>query len=121
MRVIGRVVIILVPVLFIFGLLRFAINSFQGNFVPSVEQYITWFENFPDIVGDFNDAINSYNSSTVQCAVTGSGNIFDVIGKMWCDSFGQFSDWFKHTVYLINVILSTPFRVLAWLFSIFII
>lgn len=118
MKVFLRIVTILIPVLFLVGLIRFMINGWEGDFVPSWGSFLAWFDSFPDVVADWNMAIRKFNASEVLCSV-GDGSFGDSWNYYWCSTWNSFANWFSGFSSLIGVILSVPFKVLGWFFSIF--
>lgn len=122
MKVAIKVVMFLVPVFVVLGLIRFWLNGFDGDFVPNMDTLTAWFQSFPDIGKDWNTAVSGFSASSSEvCPVTDPGNVFDVMGAFWCSSFGSFQVWFSAFGQVLSVILLTPFRVLGWLFGIFVI
>lgn len=118
MKIFLRIVTILIPVLFVIGLIRFMFNGWQGDFVPSWGSFMAWFDSFPDVAADWNAAIQRFNASSSLCVVSDDGfaGLWD---SFWCNTWNNFTGWFNGFSSLIGVILSVPFKVLGWFFTIF--
>lgn len=118
MKIFLRIVTILIPVLFVIGLIRFMFNGWNGEFVPSWGTFLAWFDSFPDVAGDWNAAIRRFNATSSQCPIS-DGSFAGYWNLFWCSTWNQFSSWFDGFSSLIGVILSVPFKVLGWFFTIF--
>lgn len=97
MRFLGRVMLLVFSVLFVLALVRFSVNGFEGEFLPSYNTFLSWMVDFPDLVKDMQQVSAWFNQS--------SGN-----------AFLDFLKDFGSTFYMIGAILSMPFRVLGWFF-----
>lgn len=97
MKVLGNVVIIIIAVVLALCLVRFAMNDYQGDIIPTYSIVQTWFVDFPNLTQELKEVSDWFNTST------GNG----------------FLDFFKNfgaVVVMIGAILSIPFRVIGWFF-----
>lgn len=97
MRFAGRIMLVVFSVVFVLGLVRFSVNGFQGEFLPSYNTFLSWMVTFPDLAGEMRQVSEWFSQS--------SGNAF-------LDFFKDFGSTFV----MIGSILSMPFRVLGWFF-----
>lgn len=119
MRVIGKVVLFLVPIFFVLGLVRFYFNNLQGDFIPSWGTFLAWFESFPDVPNEMNALFQKFNDAKdfVACAPA-SSSWWDVFLSFTCRTFTSFGNWFDAFAQLIGYLIVLPFRAVGWLFSI---
>lgn len=89
-----RIVIFLVPIFVVIGVIRLALNGFEGSFLPSVEDMQSAFSSFPNISADIQNAVVSFQNS--PDSLQGIIGFFNVIGQ----------------------VIAAPFRILGWIFSV---
>lgn len=124
MKAIFKVILFLIPILLLFGLVRFYLNGMRGDLIPPYETFLGWFQAFPDIGKDWSIAVSKFNSEATsnQCLVNGD-SFGDYVSYAWCyiTTKNDVFTWFEGFSSVLTVIVSTPFRVLGWFFSIFVI
>lgn len=120
MRIFGRIILVLLPVLFVIGIVRLYVHSvagYQGEFVPTWSMFVAWFDSFPDIASDWKGAISRFDASSSLCPVT-DDSMWGLVSSYWCNLWNNFTGWWEGFGSLVGVIVSVPFRVLGWFFSI---
>lgn len=85
------VALVLIPVLFVFGVIRLSMHGWAGTLLPTYEDVLGAMQNFPDIAASYADAVETMNNGGF-------------------DGFLGFLD-------IVVVVISAPFQVIGWFFS----
>ena len=117
MRVFFRIVLIVLPILFVIGIIRYFINGFDGDFVPTWDKFQFWFSGFPDIQGDWATAVSRFDSQIVGCAVE-EATPWGMFQYLWCRTWKGFDNWWNAFSGVITVIFTTPLKIIGWFFSV---
>lgn len=96
LKVVSKIVFVLLGVLFVLGFIRFAINDFQGSFVPSWSEILGWLDSFPNISEEVKECMDVMNNPS-----EGVWGFFESVGAFFT---------------MLWTYISAPFRVLGWFF-----
>lgn len=121
MRVVWKVIVFLIPILLLFGLIRFYFHGMQGDLIPDYATFEGWFQSFPDIGAEWRAAVSYFNAGSDKTCPVNSSDFWDIFGAMWCETTKSldFNNWFKGVSGVLTLIITTPMKVLGWFFSIF--
>lgn len=96
LRAVSKIIVVMMSVLFVLGFIRFSINGYQGDFLPSWSEIVGWMSSFPNISEEIKEC-----ADTLTQPIEGVWDFFESVGAFFT---------------MIWTYVSAPFRVLAWFF-----
>lgn len=107
-------ILFIIPVLFVMGVIRMANQGWEGSFLPSTDELITIFSNFPDVRSYLGDAITTFNN-TRYLMETAFSTINDFVS--FFVAIGKFFELIGNGFVVIWQILVYVFTVIGYLFT----
>lgn len=112
-KVLIHINLIVLPILFVLGCIRYFFLGMSGNMLPEYSEWLGWFSTFPDISAEIQTAWTRVNSANDGFCIPVWIDLFD--GSMPCLEVGG-TDAFLNFFEVVWIIISAPFRVIGWFF-----
>lgn len=112
-KVIGKIIIFIVPILFVIGLFRVAVHGGDPSaFLPTWPEFVGYMSSAPDAYGMISEPINIFNASVDTLSnfqVTDIGSFFGAIGSFFTMIGNAFAvAW---------AVIEVPFKYVGWFVS----